>query len=185
MRSRRSPLHGTTSAEGILRVPNPHHRERIDSVERLIVHAIAEWVVDEDGTPWHCTDYLRRVELSVHAFCLPDGRLVEAVPVERLAFHAKDWNEGSVGIEIVVAGAHDLDSLLARMGDFEAPPYTAAQYLAAGRWLRLQADRFDLRFADVFGHGELDPGRKEDPGRAFDFRALRNAFEERAEPSGD
>ena len=157
-------------------VPSPHWRPRTRAVDRLVVHAMAEWVLD-DGLAYHCTDYLRRVELSTHAFCLPDGRLVRAVDPEVAAFHAGPHNDRSVGIEVVVAGVHDLDGLVRRMDDLAEAPYTEAQYAAAGWWLRRQADRWGLGFGHVTTHAALDPARKRDPGRAFDIDRLRAAFE--------
>lgn len=161
-------------------VPSPYHRPRRGRVASLVVHAMGEWVRGEDGLWRHCTDHLQSLELSVHAFCLPDGRLVESVAPTEVAFHAGEHNEGSVGLEVVVAGPHDLASLHRRMAAVDDPPYTAVQYAAAGAWLRHRAEEAGLGFGDVTTHAELDPERKEDPGAAFDLERLRRAFEEAA-----
>ncbi len=161
----------------VLRVPSRIHRARAGAVELLVVHAMGEWVIDGDGVFRHCTDHLQWLGLSVHAFCLPDGRIIESVATDRLAFHAGPVNDRSIGIELIVAGGHDLMSLEQRMDENENPPYTPAQYQAAGWWLRRCADEHRLSFAALRTHAELDPERKKDPGRAFDLEALRAAFD--------
>lgn len=161
-------------APRIISIPNPHSEPRREKVDLLVVHAMGEWVV-LDGVYRHCTDHLREVGLSVHAFCLPDGRIVSSVDTARVAHHARAYNPRSIGLELVVEGAHDDQSLFARIDDTAEPPYTAAQYQAAGWWFRSQADRYGLAFGHVTPHSALDD-RKRDPGQAFDWEAFRRAF---------
>ncbi len=159
----------------VIRIPSPQHHPRTRPVDLLVIHAMGEWVID-DGVYSHATDFLVRIGLSVHALCLPDGRIIESVDGDQVAYHAGEHNERSIGIELLVAGAHDLASLQRAMLDVEQPPYTAAQYVAAGRWLRRQAEARGLGFEHVTTHAHLDPERKQDPGPACDLEALRAAF---------
>lgn len=143
---------------------------------------MGEWVRGDDGVIRHCTDLLRELELSVHGFCLPDGRIVESVAIGRVARHARDYNDRSIGLEFVVEGLHDEDSLTRAMANVDASPYRPVQYEAAARWFRCHADALALDASCFRTHGELDPQRKTDPGAAFDHDAFLRAFESAAQP---
>ena len=174
----------TTPRPVMLDIPNPWYRPRPGPVEILVLHAMGEWVL-RDGAYQHCTDLLYDLGLSVHAFCLPDGRLIRSVPPEHVAYHAGEANDRSIGIEVIVAGGHDLAGLKERMQDVANPPYADVQYDTVGWWLRRQAERFRLGFDDVTTHAALDPMRKQDPGAAFDMERLRAAFDGAADAAED
>ncbi|MCP5046128.1 MAG: N-acetylmuramoyl-L-alanine amidase [bacterium] len=142
----------------------------------LVVHAMAEWVMDDDGVFHYCTDWLNVLKLSVHAFCLPDGRIVQSVEPGQTAYHAKEFNGRSVGMEFVVAGGHNYDSFLKKMADVENSPYTQAQYEAGGWWYKKMAEKFGLTFEQIKSHREIAPDRKKDPGDAFDWKVFKAAF---------
>ena len=161
----------------VIRIPNRHCATRTAAVDLLVLHAMGEWVISRRGLYHHCTDYLQSSGLSVHAFCLPDGRIIESVDPALKAFHAGQANDRSIGMELVIAGGHDLTSLRQRMNDVDAPPFTAAQYEAAGWWFRQQADEHGLDQSSIRTHAELDPARKEDPGRAFDMARFLQVFD--------
>lgn len=166
----------------IIEIPSKYHRQRKQAVDLLVVHAMAEWVIDDEGVYHHCVDWLNVLKLSVHAFCLPDGRIVQSVDPEQVAYHAKEFNSRSVGMEFIVGGVHNYDSFLKRMADVENSPYSRAQYEAGGWWFRRLADRFGLTFEQVKTHRELAPDRKKDPGDAFDWAAFKTAFEAGGQP---
>ena len=65
-------------------------------------------------------------------------------------------NDYSVGIEL-----EGTDTL----------PYAAAQYRMLARLLKALAKRHPI--ADVVGHSDVAPGRKTDPGPAFDWPRVR------------
>ena len=50
-------------------------------------------------------------------------------------------------------------------------PYTARQYARLARLVTTLRSRYPL--ADLTGHSDIAPGRKTDPGPAFDWRRLR------------
>jgi AmpD protein len=110
---------------------------------------------------------IAKVRVSAHFYISRRGRVVQCVPLNRKAWHAgastlntvdglrDNLNHSSVGIEL--SGTDNV-------------PYTAAQYAALGRLIvRLNAS-LTLRY--VVGHCDIAPGRKTDPGDAFDWGFL-------------
>jgi N-acetylmuramoyl-L-alanine amidase len=114
---------------------------------------------------------------SGHYYIDRDGKVVQFVPVERIAHHTRGFNPRSIGIELVNSGRYPnwLDSRHQQMTE----PYTAAQLdaleqLLAGLQQRLPALR------QIAGHEDLDTAteaasddpaiqvrRKLDPGVHF------------------
>jgi AmpD protein len=100
------------------------------------------------------------LRVSAHFLIRRDGRLVQFVPCLMRAWHAgaSSWkgrercNDFSVGIEL--EGTDDL-------------AYETAQYAQLARLTRALRRRYPLH--DVAGHSDIAPGRKTDPGPAFDW----------------
>ncbi|MDY6816226.1 MAG: 1,6-anhydro-N-acetylmuramyl-L-alanine amidase AmpD [Pseudomonadota bacterium] len=104
------------------------------------------------------------IQVSAHALIRRDGQVIQFVSLLDRAWHAgrscfdgrEECNDFSIGIEL--EGADDI-------------PYTEAQYrkLAAiarqvmAAWPAIDAGR-------ITGHSDIAPGRKTDPGPAFDWR---------------
>lgn len=106
------------------------------------------------------------LQVSAHFLIRRDGELVQYVPVTDRAWHAgvssfagRDrCNDYSVGIELE--------------GDDETP-YTARQYECLVWLIRaLRAAWSTLAGAAVVGHCDIAPGRKTDPGPAFEWERL-------------
>jgi N-acetyl-anhydromuramoyl-L-alanine amidase len=106
------------------------------------------------------------VRVSAHFLIRRDGELVQYVPVNNRAWHAGEsshagrtcCNDFSIGIELE--------------GE-DSTPYENAQYDCLARLLRtLRATIDSLAHADVVGHSDIAPGRKTDPGEAFDWQEL-------------
>jgi N-acetylmuramoyl-L-alanine amidase len=104
-------------------------------------------------------------EVSAHYLIAEDGRVWRLVDEDLRAWHAgaggwgdaADVNSRSVGIE------------LANPGDApHAAPQMAALEVLLADILRRRA----IPPERVIGHGCMAPGRKGDPGRAFDWRRL-------------
>ncbi|NIP15665.1 MAG: 1,6-anhydro-N-acetylmuramyl-L-alanine amidase AmpD [Pseudomonadales bacterium] len=107
---------------------------------------------------------LRDVRVSAHVFIDRTGRITQYVPFHRRAWHAgkSAWhgrpscNDYAIGIEL--EGIDELD-------------YADAQYRALIEVSRALLDRYPRLSADaVVGHQEIAPGRKTDPGPAFDWQ---------------
>jgi AmpD protein len=114
--------------------------------------------LDYGSHPW--LERLRGLRVSAHFFVRRDGGIVQFVSADERAWHAgvsrfgsrERCNDFSIGIEV-----EGTDVL----------PYTDPQYLALGRLTPCLRNRYPL--AAVRGHEHIAPGRKTDPGPAFDW----------------
>lgn len=106
---------------------------------------------------------LAGLRVSAHFFIRRNGELIQFVSCSDRAWHAgvSTWrgrercNDYSVGIEL--EGTDDL-------------AYTARQYRRLATVLRALARRYPLQA--TVGHSDVAPGRKTDPGTAFDWTRL-------------
>jgi AmpD protein len=128
-----------------------------DAIERLFTNRL-----DWKAHPYY--QQIRGLEVSSHFVVRRDGELLQFVDVDARAWHAgrshwrgrDDCNDWSVGIE--------LEGL-------EGDPFAAVQYERLAQLLRALRRRLPL--IEVVGHEHVAPGRKSDPGSAFDWRLLR------------
>jgi N-acetylmuramoyl-L-alanine amidase len=108
-------------------------------------------------------------EVSAHYMIEEDGTVIQLVSELKRAWHAgksfwrgiTDVNSASIGIELVNPGH-----------EFGYRPFTDAQMDAL---IPLLADikvRHDIPRANIVGHSEITPARKQDPGELFDWEAL-------------
>jgi AmpD protein len=132
-----------------------------DAVERLFTNRL-----DFAAHPYYAS--LAGLTVSSHLFVRRSGEIIQFVPCARRAWHAgvSSWrgrercNDYSVGIEL--EGADDV-------------PYLEAQYLQLARLVAALRCRYPI--ADVVGHEDIAPGRKSDPGSAFDWAHLRDRLD--------
>ncbi len=111
------------------------------------------------------------LRVSSHFLIRRDGELVQFVGCNERAWHAgaSSWkgrdrcNDFSIGIEL--EGTDDV-------------PYAAAQYTMLARLLRALRRAYPI--VDVVGHSDVAPGRKTDPGAAFDWPRLARLTASRA-----
>jgi len=113
---------------------------------------------------------LAGVHVSSHLLITRPGEVVQFVPFDRRAWHAgvSCWgerhgcNDFSIGIEL--EGTDDM-------------PYTDAQYtVLAGVIEALRRAYPTLGPEALAGHCDVAPGRKTDPGPAFDWARVRRAL---------
>lgn len=161
---------------------SPFCDDRPDGVDvaLVVIHGIS-LPAGEFGGPW--IDRLFRGELprgvhpgldavadlrvSAHLLVRRDGSVTQFVPFDRRAWHAgrSSWqgraecNDFSIGIEL--EGRDDL-------------PYAAVQYQVLARLVGALRRAYPGIAADaVVGHQHVAPGRKTDPGEAFDWARFR------------
>jgi AmpD protein len=158
--------------------PSPNQDERPpDSViDLLVIHNIS-LPPGEFGGPWIDDLFLNRLDPAIHPFFRDihrlrvsshllirrDGRLIQYVPLDKRAWHAgrssfrgrDQCNDFSIGIEL--EGTDD-------------QAYTEAQYVTLGKVTGDILARFPaITPARIVGHADISPGRKTDPGPAFDW----------------
>lgn len=135
-----------------------------DGIVRLFTNTL-----DCAAHPYYET--LRGTRVSAHFLIRRDGRLIQFVPCACRAWHAgaSTWNgrercnDFSIGVEL--EGADDV-------------PYTDAQYRRLAGLTAALRRRYPI--ADIVGHADIAPGRKTDPGPAFDWPRYRGLLSETA-----
>jgi N-acetyl-anhydromuramoyl-L-alanine amidase len=168
--------------EGVRRVESPNSDERPAeaTLDLIVVHGISlppgrfgeGWIdrfflneLPAAADPYFAT--IAEMKVSAHALVARDGALTQYVSFNRRAWHAgrsvycgrSACNDFSVGIEL--EGTDDL-------------PYMRPQYETLAAVVRALRRAYpSLRGADIVGHSDIAPGRKSDPGEAFDWEALR------------
>lgn len=159
-------------------VASPNHDERPApaSISLLVVHSISLPPGEFGGDAIErlftnrldpaAHPYFREIEglrVSSHFLIRRAGELVQFVATDRRAWHAGEsrWrgrprcNDFSVGVEL--EGTDE--------GAFEPPQYAALASL-------IVALRARLPLTAVAAHSDIAPGRKRDPGAAFDWPRL-------------
>jgi len=171
--------------------PNCDERPPDTRVTLLVLHNISLPPGDFGG-PWIVELFTNRLNSAAHPYFAQlaglrvsshflirrEGSIAQFVPCSRRAWHAGEsvWrgrencNDFSVGIEL--EGTDDI-------------PYTDPQYLSVAALTRALRRRYPIR--DVVGHSDIAPGRKTDPGPAFDWKLFRRLTVRRSrrEPSAD
>ena len=129
--------------------------------------------LDWDAHPYFAG--IRGLEVSAHLLIRRDGELVQFVPFNERAWHAGEsrfrgharCNDFSIGIELE--------------GDDEIP-YDERQYrILAAVFEALSAAYPGITPRELAGHCDVAPGRKTDPGPAFDWLRLYDALGKTAE----
>jgi N-acetyl-anhydromuramoyl-L-alanine amidase len=128
-----------------------------DAIVRLFTNTL-----DYAEHPYYET--LRELRVSSHFLIRRDGHLIQFVPCACRAWHAgaSHWNgrercnDFSIGIEL--EGADEV-------------PYTEAQYRRLAEVTAALRRLYPI--ADIVGHSDIAPGRKTDPGQAFDWAQYR------------
>jgi AmpD protein len=127
-----------------------------DGIVRLFTNRL-----DPAAHPYYAT--IADLRVSAHFLIRRDGALLQFVRCGERAWHAgaSAWrgrarcNDFSIGVELEGA---------------DAVPYTAPQYTMLARLVKALRRRYPI--ADVVGHSDVAPGRKTDPGPAFDWARL-------------
>ena len=163
-------------------VASPNHDERPSGCapELILVHGIS-LPPDEYGGPWIDQLFMNalpsgahpyfaavaHLTVSSHVLVRRDGELVQYVPFHRRAWHAgastycgRDrCNDFSIGIEL--EGSDQV-------------PYEPIQYRRLAELIVALLKAYpSLSPERIAGHSEVAPGRKTDPGEAFDWMRLR------------
>ncbi|MCB2075022.1 MAG: N-acetylmuramoyl-L-alanine amidase [Novosphingobium sp.] len=146
-------------------VPSPNRDERRLPVSMVVLHYTgmksAEEALERMCDP--------EAKVSAHYMIDEDGIVTALVPEEKRAWHAgksywrgiTDVNSASVGIELVNPGH-----------EFGYRPFPEAQMEALLPLLADIVERHDIPRANVVGHSDVAPARKQDPGELFNWQRL-------------
>jgi AmpD protein len=165
--------------QGALQIPSPNYDERPEgaAIGLLVVHNISlppgvfggdaivqlfTNILDYSAHPFYET--LRTLKVSAHFLIRRDGALIQFVPCIKRAWHAgpSNWcgregcNDFSLGVEL--EGTDD-------------QAYDERQYQRLAELDVVLRRRYPI--TEVVGHSDIAPGRKTDPGSAFDWGHLR------------
>ena len=151
--------------DDIIDAPSPNFDERDQPVSMVVLHYTG--MTDAQSAIARLRDPEARV--SAHYLIDEEGRVHRLVDEEKRAWHAgKSWWRGvqavngcSVGIEIVNPGH-----------EYGYRPFTQAQMDALLPLLAGIVERHKVPPANVVGHSDVAPARKQDPGELFDWACL-------------
>lgn len=176
-------------APAIIQRPSPHCDARPDgeSISLLVIHNISLPAGEFAKVAQHsyvdalfmgtldCTVRpdlagLQGVRVSAHCVIWRDGSIFQYVPFAKRAWHAgvsqfagrERCNDFSIGIEL-----EGTDNL----------PYTEQQYQSLIQLTLFLCQQYPAITPDrITGHSDIAPGRKTDPGNAFDWMRYRSAI---------
>lgn len=145
--------------------PSPNFDERTLPISILVMHYTgmksADLAIRQLANP--------EAKVSAHYVVCEDGQIVQMVKEEHRAWHAGrgQWrgidnvNSASIGIEIVNPG-HEWGYV----------PFPDEQMDSVTRLAAEIVKRHAIVPANVIGHSDLAPARKQDPGELFDWERL-------------
>lgn len=128
------------------------------------IEALFTNTLDWDAHPYFAA--IRGLEVSTHVLIRRDGSVLQFVPFTERAWHAGEscfrgrhrCNDFSIGIELE--------------GEDETP-YEDRQYDVLQAIIHALCEAYPaLSAREVAGHCDISPGRKTDPGPAFDWLRL-------------
>ncbi len=119
--------------------------------------------LDFNAHPYFKT--IRELQVSAHLLIKRDGSIIQFVPFDKRAWHAGEssfngqdnCNDFSIGIEL--EGTDNLN-------------YEAVQYQSLKTTLKQLKNYYPVQ--NIVGHSDIAPGRKTDPGEAFNWGEIKD-----------
>lgn len=159
--------------------PNCDNRPNESDISLIVIHGISlppgkfgDNYIDQlftnslDANEHPYFKEIKGLKVSSHLLIRREGEVVQYVPFIKRAWHAgascfqerECCNDFSIGIE---------------MEGEDNTPYTGRQYQVLANVIRqLVATYPKLNINTIAGHSDIAPGRKTDPGEAFDWNLL-------------
>ncbi len=157
-------------------IPSPNFSERTEAVDMVVIHNISlppgefggHYIEDffqnklaVSAHPYFAS--IQNLKVSSHLLIKRDGTTIQFVDFAHKAWHAgvshyrgrDNCNNFSIGIEL--EGADDI-------------AYTEAQYQQLNKILADLCQQYPIKY--IVGHNDIAPGRKTDPGAAFDWSKI-------------
>ena len=168
--------------EGVRYIPSPNCDPRPEGMapEVLVIHSISlppgqfggpgiEQLFCNHLNPEEHPYYreIQNMQVSAHFLVRRNGEVIQFVPLHRRAWHAGQSscegrtrvNDFSIGIEL--EGADD-------------QPFEPAQYQALAELTHaIRQISPAITPERIYGHADISPGRKTDPGPSFDWQRYR------------
>ncbi len=155
------------------------------TIDLIIIHAMSEYLINENGETVFAVNFLNEIQLGCHYFISPDGSVINGVHpdwrtphVGRSEFKGRKWlNETSIGIEFLVQGINTYGEFLQalRLGD----PFTDEQYSSGAELVASLREKYKMPLERTFGHDAVSgddvrgEGRgKQDPGPNFNWSSF-------------
>ncbi|MGB4074214.1 1,6-anhydro-N-acetylmuramyl-L-alanine amidase AmpD [Pseudomonas sp.] len=176
---------------GVHHCPSPNFNQRPQAeVSLLVIHNISlppgqfgtgkvqeffQNRLDAAEHPYFAS--IASLQVSAHFLIERDGAITQFVSCNERAWHAgqsryaerENCNDFSLGIEL--EGTDEL-------------PFSDQQYAALTALVRVLQDAYPaITTQRICGHSDIAPGRKTDPGPAFDWQHLRTALQQDKEPT--
>ena len=119
--------------------------------------------LDFNAHPYFKT--IQDLQVSAHLLIKRDGSIIQFIPFDKRAWHAGEssfngqdnCNDFSIGIEL-----EGTDNLY----------YEAVQYKSLKTTLKQLKNYYPVQ--NIVGHSDIAPGRKTDPGEAFNWGAIKD-----------
>ena len=167
--------------------PNSNERPEPGDISLLVIHGISlppgefgNRCIHEffcNGLDWDSHPYfgqLRGQQVSAHLLVDRNGGVTQFMPLEARAWHAgqsrfegrDNCNDFSIGIEL--EGTDDR-----AYTDDQYRSLAAVTWQLMARWPAITLDR-------IVGHSDIAPGRKTDPGPAFQWDRYRELIQEQS-----
>lgn len=149
----------------IIDCPSPNFDERDMPISMLVLHYTG--MIDAASAIERLRD--PEAKVSCHYLVAEDGQVLRMVDEEKRAWHAgrshwrgvQDVNSASIGIEIVNPGH-----------EFGYQPFPEEQMDALVPLVADIVRRHGIPKANVVGHSDIAPARKQDPGELFEWHRL-------------
>lgn len=148
--------------ESLIERPSSNYNDRKDGSKPsyIIIHA-TQMKKAEEALDLLCNE---EAKVSAHYLIKKSGVVYRLVADEQRAWHAgesfwkgeKDVNSQSIGIEI----------------DNAWEPYTSEQLFSLVGLLKYLCDKHNIAPENIWGHSDVAPHRKEDPGEHFPWKWL-------------
>ncbi|WP_369176907.1 1,6-anhydro-N-acetylmuramyl-L-alanine amidase AmpD [Candidatus Thiodubiliella endoseptemdiera] len=157
-------------------IHSPNFSKRTAEIDMLVIHNISlppgefggryiedffQNQLDPSAHPYFAS--IQHLKVSSHLLIKRNGECIQFVDFADKAWHAgvssyrgrDNCNDFSIGIEL--EGADDI-------------AYTEAQYQQLNKILADLCQQYPIKY--IVGHSDIAPGRKTDPGRAFNWSKI-------------
>lgn len=178
---------GLVAGARLVESPNFDQRPDASGIDTIVIHAISLPPGEFGGDAieqFFCNKldhashpYFEEIEgvcVSAHLLITREGELVQFVPLHQRAWHAgksecrgrKEVNDFSIGIELEGC---------------DEKPFEDVQYRKLVEVTRMLTTVFaGLSLQHIYGHCDVAPGRKTDPGPHFDWQYYRHLCQQTA-----